>query len=230
MSSMHHNRIHVPIKQPEDVIPHLGRPTHWKAGRSAQMAVEAWFHAKGLPSSIENLLATCPAFAEAELIDAFLERAVELGDGGRPSQTDVMAIVGCKGQLGILAVEAKVDETFGPLVSEWLELEKPGSDARSNRLKYLCALLGLDPKRVGSLRYQLLHRTASPLLEARRYRSKLAAMVVQSFCPKLSWLDDFQRFALELGFGHLEPDNLSVLHPHDGIELGIGWASSARMP
>lgn len=37
------------------------------------------------------------------------------------------------------------------------------------RLKHLCGILGLSPGEIGSLRYQLIHRTASAIFEARRY-------------------------------------------------------------
>jgi hypothetical protein len=98
------SQLHLPIRRPEDVIPYLGSPGHWRDGRSAKLVAESWFAAKdrpelyGLPEMIRVTLGRCPPdqvsrFAEAELVDAFLERCIELGDGSTPSQTDVLAIV-----------------------------------------------------------------------------------------------------------------------------------------
>ena len=126
-------RVHVPIQRPEDVIPHLGSPTHWQPGRSAKFLADVWFEANGIPSSVQSVLSADPVFSSATLIDAFLERSVDLQDGARPSQTDLMAIVGLGDKIGILAVEAKVDEPFGPTVSEWLAQSK--DDDTSKRIR-----------------------------------------------------------------------------------------------
>ena len=81
-----------------------------------------------------------PLFRSARLIDAFLERGVDLGDGARPSQTDLMAIVSLGDRLGILAVEAKVDDPFGPTVSEWLADNDRDDSQKLARLRSLCAM------------------------------------------------------------------------------------------
>jgi hypothetical protein len=188
-------RIHLPMKRPEDVIPHLGSPTHWQPGRSAKSAADLWFANNEIPSSVAAILGCDHRFARAKLLDAFLERLVDLGDGKQPSQTDVMAIVRIDDELGILAIEAKVDETFGPTVDEWLKNGKGDDTTRQARLEHLCRTLGLMTSEVGPLRYQLIHRTASAVFEAKRYCARQAAMLVQSFCPKKSWFDDYEPWA-----------------------------------
>jgi hypothetical protein len=80
------SQLHLPIKRPEDVIPYLGSPGHWRDGRSAKLIAESWFAADGLPEMVRVTLGRCPPdqvsrFAGAELVDAFLERCTELGDG-----------------------------------------------------------------------------------------------------------------------------------------------------
>ena len=77
---------------------------------------------------------------------------------------------------GVIAVEGKAREPFGPLVSEWND--SPGKQAR---LESLCEQLGLDPVAAGGLYYQLLHRTVSAIREARRYGAREALMLVHSF-------------------------------------------------
>jgi hypothetical protein len=103
-------------------------------------------------------------------VDAYLERCTELGDGSTPSQTDVLAILRLPDEIAIMAVEGKVDESFGPLVSDWLREAAPASK-KPARLKRLAETLGIDVSVCETLRYQLLHRTASAIYEARRYHA-----------------------------------------------------------
>lgn len=220
-------RLHVPLLRPEDIIPHLGSPTHWQPGRSAKSLADLWFAADALPPSIKAALEPDLSFRKVTLLDAFLERPVDLGDGQQPSQTDLMAIVRLDGGLGILAIEAKVDETFGPTVNEWLSDPKGDKATRLARLERLCGLLGLDPGALGSIRYQLIHRTASALIEARRYCARDAVMIVQSFCPKRSWFDDYRAFVDVMGLGQATDGTITTAKTCDGINLRLAWVSEA---
>lgn len=216
-------RLHLPLLQPAGVIPHLGAALHWREGRSARCVAEAWFVAAGrLPEAVAAVLATAPAFVGIELLDGFLERCVELGDVGRPSQTDVMAICGVADRLAVIAVEAKVDESFGPRVAEWLI---NSSEMKRRRLARLCATLGLSEACTPSLRYQLLHRAASAVYEAQRYRSDLAVLLVQSFAIEPVGWADFVTFAGALG---LEPAVGGTVGPAlaDGVRLHLGWVQT----
>ena len=218
-------RIHVPMLRPEDAIHHLGSPTHWQPGRSAKSLADLWFESNALPLSISAALADDNKFKTATLLDAFLERSVDLGDGLRPSQSDLMAIVRLDGGLGVLAIEAKVDETFGPTVDEWLSEPKGDRPTRLLRLAKLCKSLGLETGKVGSIRYQLMHRTASALIEARRYHARDAGMIVQSFCPKRSWFEDYQAFVQVMGLGESSDGRLTGAKKCDGIDLRLGWVA-----
>ena len=79
--------------------------------------------------------------------------------------------------LCVMAVEAKVNEDFGPLVGE---RRKEASQGQSDRLEYLRQLLGI-PSLPDSIRYQLLHRTAAALLTARLFHAGTAVMLVQAW-------------------------------------------------
>jgi hypothetical protein len=70
-----------------------------------------------------------------------------------------------EGKLISIAVEGKVSEAFGPTVQEWQIESSPG---KASRLAYLLGLLGL-PSVPDTTRYQLLHRTASAIIEAQRF-------------------------------------------------------------
>jgi hypothetical protein len=214
-------RLNVPLKRPEDIIPHLAkRDAHWKNQHSAKELVLAWVNAKNdFPPSVKRLLRNCPAFEDAELIDGCFEREVDLGTAGRNSQTDLMVIVGLGKKLGIIAVEGKVEEPFGELVSEWND----HSDGKLTRLNALCSTLGLGPSGVSHLRYQLLHRTASAIFEAKRYRSDHALMLVHTFSPTNRWYSDFVTFADALGVSVGSIGTVSSSKICEGVNLRLAW-------
>jgi len=122
-------------------------------------------------------------------------------------------------------VEAKCDEPFGPKLCDWRAEASPG---KLERLGCLLATLGLDPETLdGTLRYQLLHRTASAILTAQRYGLERAAMVVQSFSPGRSSFEDFSQFVALFNGIEAAPDQLyDVGKQPSGISLHLGWASA----
>jgi len=127
-----------------------------------------------------------------QLLAAFPEWETELEGGVTTSKTDVLAICRMGKGLCVLAVEAKVDEEFGPRRRKRTE-SSPGQSAR---LKYLQNLLGIAELR-GTIRYQLLHRTASALL-TEIIPCPDGVMLVQAFGDKFvpaSGLQSFRRNA-----------------------------------
>jgi hypothetical protein len=221
-------RISVPLKKAEDVKKHLGHSNHWKQGRSAKSVADCWFQANDLPPAIRAVLDHSPTFARAELLDAWLERKTNLGDGrASHSQTDLFAMLAVGEELAALGVEAKVDESFGQIVSDWLPDDSAGKQAR---LEKLCALFNVEPQTIGHLRYQLFHRTAASIIEAKRYRARKAVMIVHSFCPKATGLADCQVFFEAMGMPGLERDKLIGPKSFDGVELWVGWASDTPLP
>ena len=162
------------------------------------------------------------------MLDAWLERKTSLGDGrASHSQTDLFAILGIGDELAALGIEAKVDESFGQIVSEWLA---DGSAGKQMRLEKLCALFNVDPQTIGRLRYQLFHRTAASIIEAKRYRARKAVMIVQSFCSNATGLSDCQVFFETLGMPGLERDKLIGPKSFEGVELWVGWANDTPLP
>ncbi len=213
-------RLHVPVLEPEDVVRHLGKQEmHWKEGRSAHALATAWFGANAFPPRVAAVLGSHPDFASAELIDAFVERQVDLGSEGRPSQTDLLAVAGIGNDLAILAVEAKAGEGFGDPTGQWLD----GSAGKRARLDGLCPMLGLTREAALPLRYQLLHRSASALIEARRYRASRAALLVHSFSGDEPGFADFAAFVAAVGFDGARPDTLLGPVDLEGTKLYAGW-------
>lgn len=211
-------RILVPSAGPDDWRRRLADPDiHWKPGRSAMAAAQAWEGAGSLPPEIAAILGP-----EAELLFAIPEHEVALPGGRRASQCDVFALVGIGAETCALAVEAKVDESFGPTLGEWRATPSPG---RAARLAAICAALGCaEPP--DALRYQLFHRTAAAVLEARRFRAARAAMIVQSFSPEHARFDDFAAFCTFLGLAPARDQPLRRPLP-DGRVLTLGWAAAA---
>lgn len=215
-------RIHVPLLAAEDVIPHLGAPHHWKEGRSAKCLTDQWWLENDLPPSIRAILCQATEWRQTELLDAFVERCTNLGDGrGSHSQSDLLAIVGLGSELGVLCIEAKVDEGFDRTVADWLKSDSPGKRARLTRL---CQTLRLQERAAAPLRYQLLHRTVASIIEAKRYRASHAAMIVQSWSSGLDGFDDFVAFFAAVGVEVREPGVLSDALMLDGVQLRTAWS------
>jgi hypothetical protein len=95
------------------------------------------------------------------------------------------------------------------------------SPGKTERLDYLCRLLGLESC-PGEIHYQLLHRSVSALVEAERFAANRAAMIVHSFSPERRWYDAFADFVRLLGV-EPSPDEASVVSVPGGSLL-LGWA------
>jgi hypothetical protein len=131
-----------------------------------------------------------------------------------------------------IAVEGKVEESFDETVDDWrnrraAEQLKKGRPAEPSaqaqeRLRFLCRLLELDQASVGDLRYQLLHRTASALLEAQRFGATHALMLVHSFSRSDSWFDDYKCFVDRMG-APAQIGRIVSVGARAGVELYLGW-------
>jgi hypothetical protein len=109
---------------------------------------------------------------------ALPEHKVPLLGGNRDSQNDVFALIRYGGATCAATIEGKVNEPFGPTVGEWLTAP---SDGKLVRMRHICDVLGLAETPPAHIRYQLLHRTASAVIEAKRFKTDEAAMIVHSF-------------------------------------------------
>jgi len=107
-----------------------------------------------------------------------------LPGGSRASQNDVWVLGESSAGLISIAVEGKVSEPFGPTVGEWFKNKTTGKE---KRLQFLCNELGFDFSPPPKVRYQLLHRTVSAILEAKRFRTNEAVMVVHTFSTTDEW-------------------------------------------
>jgi hypothetical protein len=187
----------------------------WRTGYSARTLAHCWEAADGLPPEIVALFG-----GDAELLIALPEHKVSLRDSGRESQTDVFALVKSKNQTIAVAVEGKVNESFGPTIKDWY---LDPSSGKQQRLAFLCDLIGAPFPPPVDLHYQLFHRTASSILEAERFKTDEAAMIVHSFSPENKWLNAYVAFLGIFGLtanpGELVSKSLPI-----GRTLHFGWA------
>jgi hypothetical protein len=189
----------------------------WVTGYSARTLAHAWESAGGVPDEVADILG--PAFGLFELLLTIPEHKTELPGGRRESQSDVFALIRHETGLATCTIEGKVDEPFGPLVGEWMKDASPG---KKQRIAYICDLLGLS-EFPAAVHYQLLHRTASALIEAERFHAGDAAMIVHSFSPERRWFEAYERFC-EVMTCRAEVGVPAVVTVPSGRRLALGWA------
>lgn len=174
-----------------------------------------------LPSEIVAILNSTDesSLKGLELLAAIPEWEVDLPGGDRPSQTDILAITRNENDLVLLAVEAKVEEPFGPTLGE---KKNCASEGQLNRISYLEDMLGRTTPFPNNIRYQLLHRSVSALLTAKSFHSPIAVMLVHSFSQSSKWRNEFEAFCTELKCTSLSKDVWEVPNIKDG-RLLLGW-------
>lgn len=211
------SKIYIPTSSAEQWAQFLAEPVkQWRQGYSARTLAYSWQEAEGFPVEVSSVLA--PVFPSAELLLALPEHKVPLPGGSRSSQTDIWVLARSENQLISLAVEGKVSEPFGPTVQEWLKDSSPG---KAKRLGYLQSLLDL-PSVSDSTRYQLLHRTASAIIEAQRFNAAHAVMLVHSFSQSGEWFQDYAAFVSLMG-GSAAEDRLTSVGLPSGVSLHLAW-------
>ena len=112
-----------------------------------------------------------------------------------------------------------MSEPFGPTLEEWRKDASPGKE---ERLNFICKQLGLNPSPPDSIRYQLLHRTASAVVEARRFNAAHAMMLVHSFSPSNEWFDDYNHLLALFGTTGA-PNTITPVGKRAGHFLYFAW-------
>ncbi len=220
------NRIYRRLNSVDDWRTVLAEPNkQWRTGYSARALAYCWSESKSWPPEIAALWQTSAdsSLHQPEPLLMLAEHQVKLPGSGFDSQNDLFVLAKANRTLVSLMVEGKVDESFGPTVEKW-KVDAASSPNRRLRLQGLCALLGLQAV-PDSVRYQLLHRTASAMIEAQRYSAAYAVMIVHSFSTKQvdpNW-DDFLAF-IALYKQTCERGQLIELGVVGGVHLLVGWA------
>ena len=189
------SKFYIPSKGPDSWKDFLAEPEkQWKTGYSAKSLACCWEEAEGFPNSVISVFnnSEYELFHSIEFLLGIPEHQVPLPGGSTASQNDIYVLAKSSDELISIAVEGKVSEPFGDLVSIW---GKEMTSGKEKRLNYLLDKLGLSGLDVSHVRYQLLHRTASALIEADRFCASHALMLVHTFSQSHEWFDDYSAFA-----------------------------------
>ena len=216
------SRFFVGPDDPESWRHGLAKPEHWKQGFSAHSLAYTWHPVDNFPPSVADAF-SASELGFLELVVGIPEYKVALPGGDTASQTDLFALGRTlEGETVAIGVEGKAREAFGDkTVTDW---RAGGSEGKQERLAFLLRILGLDDDdELSGQRYQLLHRTASPLIEAARLNAKHAVMLVHSFGGDNKWFDEFAGFARLLG---AEPKIGTISRAtRSKRSLYLGWVS-----
>jgi hypothetical protein len=215
------NKIYIPTTRPEDWKPLLADPKHWAKGYSAMSLAYCWQLADGFPAPIQKVFSDSGIglFSNIEMLLAIPEYQVPLPGGASPSQNDLFVLAKGDDQLISIMVEGKANEPFGDLVADWL---KDASTGKKKRLKFLCDELGLEIDKVAGIRYQLLHRTVSALIETKRFNAPNALMLVQSFKENKDSFQDYSKF-LRLIDLKADQNRIFAAGNKEKVNLYFGW-------
>ena len=216
------SRVYIPSSGPDDWQQFLAEPEkQWKTGFSAKSLAYSWEEAAGFPKEIQNALADPSVAALNGTIPlmVFPEHKVPLPGGRTESQNDVFVIGSTGSDLVSICIEGKVEESFGEPVSKWGPDNSPG---KRKRFDYLVELLGLASTDLSDVYYQLLHRTASAVIEANRFHADTAMMLVHSFSRSHKWFPEYGDFAAKLGVD-AELNKIHYAGKRSGVDLYVGW-------
>ncbi len=214
-------KILIPTKSAEDWKALLVEPEkQWRTGFSARTLAYCWQESDGFPESVKSVFSEAGnPFSNLEPLLIIPEHKVPLPGGERPSQNDIWILAkSCKDLLSI-AVEGKVTEPFGPTIEEWLDNDSKG---KQKRLEFLINKLSLEKPVPRVIRYQLLHRTVSAIIEAERFNTSHAMMMVHSFSQNDQWFEDYQEFLSLFSLG-ARVNLISSLGEINRINLHFSW-------
>ena len=224
-------RLHIATSCYHEWRTRLARPeTQWKRKFSAFENAVLWEIANkqnkknGLPEPVENILVNA-GFRDPVLLFAVAEHQVDLPGGSRASQSDVWAVVKSEEKLISIAFEAKANELFDTkTLSEWITDNTSDFSLknRQERKSYIEKHLPTAINSYDNVHYQLLHRCASAVIEAKRIGCNSAAFIVLSFNSPDKSFQQFEHFCktIEIDSGR----NIISKTEVDGITLYVGWA------
>ena len=215
-------KIYIPSAGPGSWQQFLAEPEkQWRTGYSARSLAYSWEEADGFPAEIQAALdaSDTPDLDGIHALLVIPEHKVPLPGGVRASQNDAFVLASNGRGLISMTIEGKVEESFNETVAKWGPDSSPG---KRKRFDYLVDLLELKGRDLSQVYYQLIHRTASAIIEAQRFHADTAVMLVHSFSQTHTWFAEFCAFA-----GHLsvEPELNRVYGcgQRSGIDLYIGW-------
>lgn len=215
-------KIYIPSAGPDSWQQFLAKPEEqWRTGYSARSLAYSWEEADGFPKEIQEAIGASDISGLGDIAPLLVipEHKVSLPGGIRASQNDVFMLASHGKGLISMTIEGKVEEPFGETIAKWEPDSTPG---KRERFEFLVNLLELQSRDLSQVYYQLIHRTASAIIEAKRFHADTAVMLVHSFSQSHIWFREFCVFAGHLGVKP-ERNRLYGCGNRSGIELYIGW-------
>jgi len=210
----------------------------WRCGKSAYELAHHWQGCRGFPERVKAVL-SCASDRRLQRLSAkygFVEWPMFLDTFRAPSRTDVMVYCYTEAEeLVVVGVEGKATERFAEPVRDWIRggKEEP-TPSRTRRLSYLSMQLGVDVPPDSTFGYQLVHRTASVVMEAILREAAAGIVLIHSFSDEApeNWCH-FAQFTDVLGVPCKEKDVLAGpawLGPNRSLEVWFGWVSDHPTP
>ncbi len=221
------SRLHISTRGTCSWRDRLANPDRqWRRLYSALETAVSWENAArgvdGLPGPIAKLLREAN-YGSPRLLLAVAEHHVELLGGLAASQCDVWGIVKTDVGLLSLSVEAKAREPFGDgTLDQWLVAGGSDRSIQNRRERWEYVREHLPAATYDQVQYQLLHRCAAAVIEARRFGFQHAAFVVQGFNTPDYSFQCFKDFcdAIKLPAARGSMGTTSAA----GLTLCVGWA------
>ncbi len=168
------------------LAPPKGGTRQWRDGRSAKELAKAWFRGStpAVPEELEALFKSHLATNGLIIERGTPEMKTWLDDfGGEKRNHDLILTGHASGVSTLVAVEAKADEEFGPVIQDYLAETAGTSSNVPRRIDLLSRSIFGRPidEELGQIRYQLLHGLGGTLIEARNQGATQAVFVVHEF-------------------------------------------------
>ncbi|MBA4190611.1 MAG: hypothetical protein C0467_21710 [Planctomycetaceae bacterium] len=199
----------------------------WGSEASAFEAAVSWEWASqqpsGLPEPVERMFRVGD-FGDPVLLMAVAGHQVPVLGFGGGSKCDLWALLQTTAGAASLTVEVIARESFGfGTLRERLVGHTPRATAdRERRWEFMRTHLPTaGPDAYMDVAYPLLHRCAAAVAEARRFRLKHAAFIVQAFGSPPERFEAFARFCSAINLT-IERNALASVRVGE-ITLGIGW-------
>ena len=215
--------IFVPKPGPQDWKHLLGDPeSNWRVSFFSQSLAHCWEESDGFPAEVRRLFlqSGIPLFRNVEFLLAVPGHRVCQPGGPCPSEKDIFVLAKAEGTLISMIVEGKISEPFGPTLAAWNQAKSAG---RNQRLRFLAKQLELPQNIPSYIRYDLLNRAASAVVEARRFNARIAVMFVHSFGENEEVVRDYEAFMELLGV-RAGMNQLVFAKRTQGVDLYCGWA------
>ena len=187
----------------------------------------SWENAKEIPTEVHALFkeANDTALHDVSLAIAIPEYKVSLAGGTSPSQNDLFALLTYTGGLISMMVEGKAREDFDVTLGDWKK--RTSAKGVKARMADIMDHIGLNKPIPDNIRYQLLHRTASAVIEAKRFHALYAVVLIQSFVndDAENHFEDFCNFINLFNEKPIKNKLIEISKPYEK-QLFAAWVQS----